>query len=280
VKLKLGIIGSGQMGQGIAQVSAVAGHNVFIYDTNPKTSSEATENIAEALEKLRTLGKVHDHECLTALSNLQVVKNIADLQDCELVIEAVVENYEVKHELFKQLSKINQTGILATNTSSLSVNRLAEAVDKPERFIGLHFMNPVQVMPLVEVIHSKVTGSAIAQSTLEFCQTLGKTPVECKDQPGFIVNRILLPMINQAICSLDAGLATAHDIDLAMKLGGNFPMGPLTLADLIGLDTCLAILETLDKEGQNLTFPPSKLLKEKVAKGKLGKKTKAGFFTY
>lgn len=280
MKLQMGIIGFGQMGQAISQVSAIAGHNLLIYDTNAKALEHGLEIIDKNLEKLRSLDKVHETTAMNSLLNLQIVKDLADLKDCDLVIEAVVENYQIKTELLKQLSHINQTGIIVTNTSSLSINRLAESVLNPKRFMGLHFMNPVSTIPLVEVIQSKVTSVETTNIVLQFCQSLHKTTVQAKDQPGFIVNRLLLPMINQAIHALEVELASAHDIDVAMKLGANWPIGPLALADLIGLDTCLAILENLATEGKNLTFPPSNLLKEKVSKQKLGKKTKSGFFTY
>jgi len=280
MKLRVGIVGFGQMGQAIAQVSAVAGHSLLIYDTNAEALEQGLESIDTNLEKLRSLGKVHDTEGMNALLNLQMVTDIADLKDCDLAIEAVVENYQVKTELLKRLSHINQTGIIVTNTSSLSSNRLAESVLNPKRFMGLHFMNPVSTIPLVEVVKSKTTTAETTNIVLQFCQSLNKTVVQTKDQPGFIVNRLLLPMINQAIHALEDELASAHDIDVAMRLGANWPIGPLALADLIGLDTCLAILENLATEGKSLTFPPSNLLKEKVAKQKLGKKTKAGFFTY
>jgi 3-hydroxybutyryl-CoA dehydrogenase len=263
-KLQIGIIGCGQMGQGIARVCAQVGYKVKLYDSFEGAAEQA---VTILLDKIPT-------------ANFQLAKSLDDVSDCDLVIEAIKEDYVTKQELFKSLSSINPSGILATNTSSLSVQRLAQAVKNPERFIGLHFMNPVHVMPLVEVIAGELTSVNTIEQTLNFCTSIGKTAVQCQDQPGFIVNRILLPMINQAISALEAGLANAEDIDTAMKLGGGFPMGPLALADFIGLDTCLAILQNLYEEGKNLTFQPSELLVQKVKQGQLGKKTKQGFFTY
>ena len=264
MKFRIGIVGCGQMGQGIARVCAQAGYKVLMHDSFEGAAEQAITILARKI----------------STTNLQIASSLDDLSDCGLVMEAVKEDYTTKQELFKNLSAINTNGILATNTSSLSVQRLAQVVNHPERFIGLHFMNPVQVMPLVEVIAGKLTDASVIDQTLDFCKSIGKTVVQCQDQPGFIVNRILLPMINQAIFALESELATAEDIDMAMKLGGGVPMGPLALADFIGLDTCLAILQTLYDEGKNLTFPPSQLLIEKVSQGKLGKKTKEGFFTY
>lgn len=252
------------MGQGIARVCAQVGYTVTLYDTVEGVAEQA---VTILLDKIPT-------------ANLQLAKSLDYVSDCDLVIEAIKEDYVTKQELFKSLSSINPRGILATNTSSLSVQRLAQVVDHPERFLGLHFMNPVQAMPLVEVIAGELTSVITIEQTLNFCKSIGKTVVHCRDQPGFIVNRILLPMINQAISALESGLASAKDIDSAMKLGGGFPMGPLALADLIGLDTCLAILQILYEEGKNLTFQPSELLVQKVKQGQLGKKVKQGFFTY
>lgn len=263
--LEVAVIGCGQMGKGIARVCAQAGYKVMLYDSFEGEAERATIVL---LDKVPT-------------ARLEIAKSLDDISDCGLVVEAIKEDYAIKQKLFENLSDINSSGILATNTSSLSVQRLAtQGAKSPERFIGLHFMNPVHVMPLVEVVAGNLTSAHTIDQTLDFCKSIGKTVVQCQDQPGFIVNRILLPMINQAIYALESGLASAEDIDVAMKLGSGVPMGPLALADFIGLDTCLAILQTLYAEGKNLTFPPNKLLVQKVKQGQLGKKTKQGFFTY
>jgi 3-hydroxybutyryl-CoA dehydrogenase len=262
--LQVAIIGCGQMGKGIAAVCAQAGYKVMLHDP---FEGEAERALSVLLDKAPT-------------ASLQIAKSLDDIADYGLVIEAIKEDDAIKQKLFKNLSNLNSSGILATNTSSLSIQRLATQVANPERFIGMHFMNPVQVMPLVEVIAGKLTDARTIDQTLSFCKSIGKTVIQCQDQPGFIVNRILLPMINQAIYALESGLASAEDIDTAMKLGGGFPMGPLALADFIGLDTCLVILQALYYEGKNLTFPPSELLVQKVKQGHLGKKAKQGFFTY
>lgn len=262
--LQIGIIGCGQMGQGIARVCALAGYKVLLYDSVEKTAEDAISLLSDKIFP----------------ANLQIASSLEDFSNCGLVIEAIKEDYAIKQELFKNLSVINLHGILATNTSSLSIQRIGKGIDHPERFIGLHFMHPAHVMPLVEVIAGELTSVSTIEKTLNFCKSIGKTVVQCQDQPGFIVNRILLPMINQAISTLESGLASAQDIDTAMKLGSGFPMGPLALADFIGLDTCLGILKTLYEEGKNLTFQPCELLLQKVQHGQLGKKTKQGFFTY
>lgn len=262
--LQIAIIGCGQMGKGIAEVCAQADYKVMLYDP---FEGEAERAVIILLDKVPR-------------ASLQIAQSLDDIADYGLVIEAIKEDDAIKQKLFKNLSNINSSGILTTNTSSLSIQRLATQVANPERFIGMHFMNPVQVMPLVEVIAGKLTSTHTIDQTLDFCKSIGKTVIQCQDQPGFIVNRILLPMINQAIYALESGLASAEDIDTAMRLGGGVPMGPLTLADFIGLDTCLSILQTLYTEGKNLTFPPSGLLVQKVKQGQLGKKTKQGFFTY
>lgn len=262
--IQIGIVGCGQMGQGIARVCALVDYKVLLYDSF-EGEAERAGNVL--LDKVPS-------------ASLQIAKSLNDLSDCGLVIEAIKEDYVIKQKLFKNLSDINSSGILATNTSSLSIQRLAQVVKNPERFIGLHFMNPVQVMPLIEVIAGKLTSTHTIDQTLDFCKSIGKIVIQCQDQPGFIVNRLLLPMINQAIYALESGLASAEDIDTAMKLGSGVPMGPLALADFIGLDTCLSILQVLYAEGKNLTFPPNGLLIQKVKQGQLGKKTKQGFFTY
>lgn len=268
----IGIVGCGQMGKGIAEVCLLANYKLVLYDSFANVAEKAIQSISEKYK--------HKSSLVNVISNVQIAASINDFSDCDLIIEAVKEDYEIKQDLFRNLSKINQYAILATNTSSLSVQRISQTVSSLSRFIGLHFMNPPLVMPLVEVVPINSTSSETINQIIDFCKSINKTVIKSQDQPGFIVNRILLPMINQAIYALEQGLSSAEDIDTAMKLGANFPMGPLALADFIGLDTCLAILQNLYNDGKNLTFPPSELLYKKVKEGKLGRKTKHGFFVH
>ncbi|MDO8493750.1 MAG: 3-hydroxyacyl-CoA dehydrogenase NAD-binding domain-containing protein [Deltaproteobacteria bacterium] len=261
----IGVIGSGLMGSGIAQVCATAGFKVWLYDVSHDQLKKSLANIEKFLAKKNQLA---------AMQNLNITSEIGDLKEIDFCIEAATEKPEVKFKIFKDLDRlVKPQVILASNTSSIPIASLAEQTMRPEKIIGMHFMNPVPLMPCVEVIASQVTSPATLQTTLELAKKLGKTPVTVKDAPGFVVNRILLPMLNEAISTLEEGLATKEDIDLAMKLSCNFPMGPLTLADFVGLDTCLFILEVMDRK-------PSPLLKKMVAEGKLGKKSGEGFYKY
>jgi 3-hydroxybutyryl-CoA dehydrogenase len=268
------------MGLGIAQVSAVAGHKVSLYDIDVNASKLGLTKINANLEKLRDKNKLSNEQYLTAGHNIQAIESLEQLQQSEIIIEAVKEDYSIKEKLFTTVSALNEEAVIATNTSALSVTKLTNSVKRPERFIGMHFMNPVPVMPLVEIIeHNRLHHSAL-DFARQFCESLQKQVIKCQDSPGFIVNRLLLPMINQAIILLEQGIATVEDIDIAMRLGANFPMGPLTLADFIGLDTCLFILQTLYQEGDNNFVPPSNLLVNMVKDGKLGKKSGKGFYNY
>ena len=267
------------MGLGIAQVSAIAGHTVLLYDVAVSARALALAKLQSNLEKLKTKGKISEQTYCDSLQNFQMANALENLNSCDLIIEAIKEDYCIKESLLAEISKINSQAIVATNTSSLSVTRLSNSVINSQRFIGMHFMNPVPIMPLVEIIEHQNLHRSTLELAINFCGTIGKKVVQCKDTPAFIVNRLLLPMINQAIYLLAEKIATKEDIDNAMRLGANFPMGPLTLADFIGLDTCLFILETIYNEGASAN-QPAKLLTEMVNAGKLGKKSGQGFYEY
>lgn len=270
----IGVIGAGQMGSGIAQVAAHAGFKVRLYDVSREQLIEAWSGIEKSLGKLEAKGKISEEAHKATIKNLKVTSEWSDLKECDFCIEAVPEDFNVKKIIFKELERlIPSEVILATNTSSIPIANLAAVTKRPDKVIGMHFMNPAALMECVEVIRAPSTSDATHQVTLELAKKFGKTPVTVKDSPGFVVNRILLPMLNEAIEALEEGLATKEDIDLAMKISCNFPMGPLTLADFVGLDTCLFILEVMGRK-------PAPLLKNMVAEGKLGKKSGEGFYKY
>jgi 3-hydroxybutyryl-CoA dehydrogenase len=278
---KVGVVGAGQMGSGIAQVMAVHGLDVVLFDSYAPVLKRAETLMASSLAKFVEKGKLTEADKVATLARLVFAEDLQALAGCDLVVEAIVENLEAKRELFGRLSDITpETTILATNTSSLPITQLAAGVSHPERFIGMHFMNPVPLMQLVEIIRGLDTGEAIYQTVFELAKALGKTPVTVNDAAGFVSNRILLPMINEAIFTLAEGVASAADIDTVMKLGMNHPMGPLTLADFIGLDTCLSIMEVLHAEFGDSKYRPAPLLRKYVRAGKLGRKSGEGFFNY
>ena len=277
----IGVIGAGQMGHGIAQVAAMSGYDVTLYDRDAEALEAGHEAIQKSLAKLVSKDRLSEEDRDASINRLQTTADLKSFGSCDLIVEAIVENLDAKLELFSTLDEIaSDKAILASNTSSISITRMAAATSRPDRFIGMHFMNPVPIMKLVELIEGLATSEETSQAIQEVVDTMGKTAVFSKDTPGFIVNRILMPMINEAVFALQEGLATAEDIDAAMKLGTNQPMGPLTLADFIGLDTCLSILEVLHDNLGDPKYRPCPLLRNYVDAGWVGRKAGRGFYTY
>ncbi|MEB3222276.1 MAG: 3-hydroxybutyryl-CoA dehydrogenase [Candidatus Sericytochromatia bacterium] len=277
----VGVVGAGQMGSGIAQVLAAAGVKVTVYDAATGQLEKAAKGIAGSLAKFVEKGKLAAEDRDAAIARLAYSNDLASLCGCDMVIEAIVEQLDVKLELFRRLSDlVRPDAILASNTSSLPITQLAAAVANPERFIGMHFMNPVPLMQLVEVIRGLKTADEVHGAVMALARRLGKTPVTVNDAAGFVSNRILLPMINEAFFALQEGVASAEDIDTVMKLGMNHPMGPLTLADFIGLDTCLSIMEVLHAELGDDKYRPCPLLRKYVRAGAFGRKSGEGVFSY
>jgi 3-hydroxybutyryl-CoA dehydrogenase len=278
---KIGVIGAGQMGSGIAHVCALAGYDVVIYDVSEDRLKSSLATIHGNMARQVSSGKIPEAERDTALKRIAIHAEAEGLADADLVIEAATENEAVKREVFAALAPIlKPEAMLATNTSSLSITRLASASDRPERFIGIHFMNPVPVMELVEVIRGIATDEETFTAAKALIARLGKTVVVAEDFPGFIVNRILLPMINEAIYTLHEGVGTVSAIDSAMRLGAHHPMGPLQLADFIGLDTCLSIMQVLYEGLADSKYRPCPLLVKYVEAGWLGRKAGRGFYDY
>jgi 3-hydroxybutyryl-CoA dehydrogenase len=277
----VGVLGTGVMGNGIAHVFAQYGHQVLIHDVAPAQVEKALKTIAGNLERQAKKELIPAADIPVILGRIKAVGALADFKDCDLVVEAATENEGVKFDLFRQLDEIvKKDAILATNTSSISITKIGGVTRRPDKVIGMHFMNPVPVMQLVEVVRGLGTSEATFVTTAELVQKLGKTMAVSQDYPGFIVNRILMPMINEAIFALYEGVGTAEDIDKGMKLGTNHPMGPLALADLIGLDTTLAIINVLYDGFKDPKFRPCPLLVKMVNAGYLGKKSGRGFYTY
>jgi 3-hydroxybutyryl-CoA dehydrogenase len=277
----VGVVGGGQMGNGIAHVAAASGFPVVLMDLEERLLEKARATIGKNLEREVARGKRTAADREAALGRIKTTTELSALATADLVIEAVVENEAVKRELLSKLDKLcAASAILASNTSSISITRLAAATARPDRVIGMHFMNPVPVMELIEVIRGIATSDGTAAVVEGLARKLGKTPIFCNDSPGFVANRVLLPMINEAIEALREGVATREAIDGIMKLGANHPMGPLTLADFIGLDTCLAILRVMHEGFGDPKYSPSPLLVKMVDAGWLGKKSGRGFYEY
>jgi 3-hydroxybutyryl-CoA dehydrogenase len=278
---KLGVVGAGQMGQGIAQVAAQAGLDVTIVDAAPDFSQAGIGKIKKQLDRLVEKGKLDAAARDATMARLKPGGAHKDLADCDVVIEAAPEREELKVAIFKSLGEVcKDDAILASNTSSISITKIAAASGRPDRVIGMHFMNPVPVMKLVEIVRGLPTSQATVDTVMALAQKFGKTTIGARDIPGFIVNRMLIPLLNEACYGLYEGLGTATDIDVGVKLGLNHPMGPLELADLIGLDTCLAIAEVLHRELGDDKYRPCPLLRQYVAAGWLGKKVGRGFYEY
>jgi len=279
--VKILIIGAGIMGSGIAQAAAQTGLDVYLRDIDIKLVERGLGILDKSLTKLADKGKISEEERAAALGRVKGVVDLADARDADFVIEAAVENMPIKKKIFAELDKeINPNAVLATNTSSLSITEVASATQRPTKVIGMHFFNPVPVMQLVEVIRGHVTSDETSALTLDLARRMNKTPITVREAPGFAVNRVLVPMINEAAFVLGEGLATAEDIDIGMKLGANHPMGPLALGDLVGLDICLAIMEYMNSEFGDSKYRPAPLLRKLVRAGNLGRKTGQGFYKY
>ena len=278
---KVGVIGAGQMGNGIAHVLSLGGYDVVLNDIDKSTLEKAPHNIKNNLERQVNSKKISAEESKTALKSISYTMSFEKFNDVDLIIEAATENEPIKQKILNSLlPHIQPHTILTSNTSSISITRLASCTDRPEKFMGFHFMNPVPIMQLVELIKGIATSEDTYQSCLQVVEKLGKTAASAEDFPAFIVNRILIPMINEAVYALYEGVGSVEAIDTSMKLGANHPMGPLELADFIGLDTCLAIMNVLHEGLADTKYRPCPLMTKYVEAGWLGRKTKRGFYDY
>ena len=277
----IGIVGTGTMGRGIAQVSAQAGYEVVFQNRRQASVDRALAQIQKSLTRLASKGKIADADVSEALGRIRGVVPLEELKGCERVIECVPEDLDLKREILEKLDGIlNDEAIIATNTSSLSVTKLASFVSRPGHFLGMHFFNPVPAMKLVEIVRGMRTNDSTVAAVRGMAEKLGKAPIDVKDSPGFVVNRVLFPMINEAAFALQEGVTTPEGIDECMKLGCNHPLGPLALADLVGLDVVYAILDSLYREYGEPRYAPCLEIKKRVEAGYLGRKTGRGFYTY
>jgi len=277
----VGVIGAGTMGAGIAQVAATSGFEVVLIDTTDELVQRGLDRITSGLDRLVARDRMNATDRDAALSRIATGTEVEQLAQVDLVIEAVIESFEAKAEVFEQVSSVvRESAVITSNTSSISITALAARIDRPERFAGMHFFNPVPVLKLVEVVRGLQTSDETIAAIHDAATQMGKTPVTVADVPGFAANRILIPMINEAIYALSEGVASAEDIDRVMQLGASHPMGPLALADLIGLDVCLHIMEVLHADFGDDKYRPAPLLRKMVAANRLGRKTGQGFHTY
>jgi len=277
----IGIVGAGTMGSGISQVAALTGYDIVMQDVSDEATSRGLGTIDKSLQRLVDREKITADAKDAAILKIRTTTNLSDLADCDLVIEAATENMDLKLDLFEEIDKVSSPEtIIASNTSSLSLTKLASVSNRPDKVIGMHFFNPVPMMALVEIIRALQTSDDTFTRVDELTRELGKIPVSVKDSPGFVVNRMLVPMINEAVFILYEGIASADEIDAAMKLGAGHPMGPLALADMIGIDVCLYVMNILLEEFGDSKFRPCPLLKQMVDAGYLGRKSSKGFFDY